>query len=63
MITNTNNNNKKKTFMIKQNLWSWLLDRSLPSPQVAMLLNKATFPFLLALVFSSIVLQVLSNQI
>ena len=28
----------------------WLLDKSLPSPPVASLLNKATFPFLLTLV-------------
>ena len=34
-----------KTIMIKQNLQSWFLDMSLPSPQVASLLNKAAFLF------------------
>ena len=30
-----------KTFMVEQNLQSWLLDTSPPSPQFASLLNKA----------------------
>ena len=34
-----------KTFLVKQNLWSWFLDTSFPSPQLAGLLNKATFHF------------------
>ena len=38
-----------KTFMVKQNLGSWFLDMSPPSPQVAGLLNKANFPFQLTL--------------
>ena len=38
-----------KTFMVKQNLQSWFLDMSPPSPQVADPLNKATLPFLTAL--------------
>ena len=32
--------------MVKQNLQSWFLDTSPPSPQVAGLLNKGTFSFL-----------------
>ena len=36
--------------MVEQSLWSWFSDMSLLSPQVAGLLNKASFPFLLALV-------------
>ena len=32
--------------MVEQNLQSWFLDMSPPSPQVAGLLNKASFPFL-----------------
>ena len=32
-----------KTFMVKQNLQSWFLDTSPPSPQVASLLNKQLF--------------------
>ena len=35
-----------KTSMIEQNLQSWFLDMSTPSPQVASLLKQATFPFL-----------------
>lgn len=31
--------------MVKQNLWRWFLDKSLPSPLVAGPLNKAIFPF------------------
>ena len=31
--------------MVEQNLWSWFLDMSLPSLQVASLLNKVAFPF------------------
>ena len=34
-----------KTFMVQQNLQSWFLDMSPPSPLVAGLLNKANFPF------------------
>ena len=34
-----------KTFIAKQNLQRWFLDMSLPSPQVAGLLNKASFSF------------------
>ena len=34
-----------KTFTVEQNLLSWSLDMSLPSSQVASLLNKANFPF------------------
>ena len=34
-----------KTFMVKQNLWSWFLDVSPPSAPVAGLLNNANFPF------------------
>ena len=34
-----------KNVMVEQNLWSWFLDMSPPSPQVVGLLNKATFPF------------------
>ena len=34
-----------KTFMVEQNLWSWFLDMSSPSFQVAGLLNKATLSF------------------
>lgn len=33
----------KKTFIFEQHLGSWFLDLSLPSPQVADLLNKAVF--------------------
>ena len=49
--------------MVKQNLWSWLLNRSLPSPQVAVLMNKATFLFLAALAFLSVGFQVMSSRI
>ena len=38
-----------KTFMVDQNLWSWFLNTSPPSPQVTGLQNKATIPLLLAL--------------
>ena len=34
-----------ETFMVEQNLQSWFLDMSPPSPEIAGLLNKATFPF------------------
>lgn len=34
-----------KAFMVKQNLQSWFLYMSPPSPQVTSLLNKTTFPF------------------
>ena len=37
--------------MVEQNLWSWFLDMSLPSPQVVGLLNKESSPFLSVLVF------------
>lgn len=36
--------------MVEQNLQSWFLDTSLPSPHVANLLNKTTFLFQPALV-------------
>lgn len=39
-----------KTFMAKQNLQSWFWDMRPPYPQVARLLNKATFLFLPVLV-------------
>lgn len=39
--------------MAVQNLQSWFWDTSLPSPQVADLLNKANFPFPLTLVSST----------
>ena len=35
-----------KTFMVKQNLHSWFLDTSPPSPQVVSFLNKATYQHL-----------------
>ena len=35
-----------KTFIIEQNLWSWILDTGPSFPQVASLLNKVTFAFI-----------------
>ena len=40
-----------------ENLQSWILDMSPPSPQVASLLNKATFLFLPTLVFGVLALE------
>ena len=48
--------------MAKQNLQSWFWDMSLPSPQVAGLLNKATFPFPTNTCLSSIGFQALAAK-
>ena len=40
------NDSPFKNFIFEENLHSWISSTSLPSPQVAGLLNKAIFPFL-----------------
>ena len=47
-LTPSPNDSPFTTFIVEQNFWSWFLDMSPPSPQVASLQNKATFLLLTA---------------
>ena len=51
-----------KNLLARQKAQSWLLDKNLPSPQVANLLNKAQTPFQSKCVSWILAFQVLSSQ-